>query len=231
MGSLLSGVSFKEPTTVEDCDSTWETDSEPEPELQDPGGEEEGPPLEQAGGGSDSDDPAADRQRRRQQQQQQQPEEPLPAAGGRPEAAEKRERAAEEEEEEQVVAVDKEEEKEGGDGVAEEDETEGREQGESEAPVPEQVTRDPLQTSAGEVGGLRGARWSSSLAAFWTGPSALTLAALCSLPRLSIAFLERAVRMEARGSQGYESDPEPFLAPFHLRPLLFPLHCLPPQPF
>ncbi|XP_071301154.1 opioid growth factor receptor-like protein 1 isoform X1 [Agelaius tricolor] len=30
MGSLLSGVSFKEPTTVEDCDSTWETDSEPE---------------------------------------------------------------------------------------------------------------------------------------------------------------------------------------------------------
>ncbi|XP_034287850.1 opioid growth factor receptor-like protein 1 isoform X1 [Pantherophis guttatus] len=134
MGSLLSGVSFKEPTTVEDCDSTWETDSEPEPELQDPGGEEEGPPLERAGGGSDGDDPAADRQ----QQQQQQPEEPLPAAGGRPEAAEKREGAAEEEEEEQVVAVEKEEEKEGGDGVAEEDETEGREQGESEAPGPEQ---------------------------------------------------------------------------------------------
>ncbi|XP_032072484.1 opioid growth factor receptor-like protein 1 [Thamnophis elegans] len=84
MGSLLSGVSFKEPTTVEDCDSTWETDSEPEPELQDPGGGE-GPPLEQAGGGSssnDGDDPAADRQ-----QQQPPPEEPLPAAGGRPEAA------------------------------------------------------------------------------------------------------------------------------------------------
>lgn len=149
MGSLLSGVSFKEPTTVEDCDSTWETDSEPEPELQDPGGEEEGPPLEQAGGGSDGDDPAADRQR----QQPQQPEEPLPAAGGRPEAAEKREGAAEEEEEEQVAAVEKEAEKEGGDGVAEEDETEGREQGETEAPGPEQVTRDPLQTSAGVVAG------------------------------------------------------------------------------
>ncbi|XP_073482861.1 opioid growth factor receptor-like protein 1 isoform X4 [Aquarana catesbeiana] len=27
MGNLLNGVSFKEPTTVEDCDSTWETDS------------------------------------------------------------------------------------------------------------------------------------------------------------------------------------------------------------
>lgn len=38
MGSLWSGVSFKEPTTVEDCDSTWETDSEPE--LQ----QEEGAP-------------------------------------------------------------------------------------------------------------------------------------------------------------------------------------------
>ncbi|XP_068137564.1 opioid growth factor receptor-like protein 1 isoform X2 [Hyperolius riggenbachi] len=33
MGNLLNGGSFKEPTTVEDCDSTWETDS---------GGEEEG---------------------------------------------------------------------------------------------------------------------------------------------------------------------------------------------
>ncbi|XP_026550944.1 opioid growth factor receptor-like protein 1 isoform X2 [Pseudonaja textilis] len=127
MGSLLSGVSFKEPTTVEDCDSTWETDSEPE--LQDPGGEE-GQPLEQAGGGGD--DPAADRQ----QQQQQQSEEPLPAACSRPEAAEKREGAAEEEEE--VVEKEKEEEKEGGDGVAEEDEAEGREQGETEAPGPEQ---------------------------------------------------------------------------------------------
>ncbi|XP_054018416.1 opioid growth factor receptor-like protein 1, partial [Dryobates pubescens] len=41
MGSLLSGVSFKEPTTVEDCDSTWETDSEPEEEeaAAEPGGE------------------------------------------------------------------------------------------------------------------------------------------------------------------------------------------------
>ncbi|XP_058032420.1 opioid growth factor receptor-like protein 1 isoform X2 [Ahaetulla prasina] len=141
MGSLLSGVSFKEPTTVEDCDSTWETDSEPEPEVQDPGGgEEEGPPLEQAGGGGDGDDPVADRQRQRQRQQQQPPEEPLPAAGSRPEAAEKREGAAEEEEEEeQMVAVEKEAEKEGGDGGAEEDdETEGREQGETEAPGPEQ---------------------------------------------------------------------------------------------
>ncbi|XP_025028894.1 opioid growth factor receptor-like protein 1 isoform X2 [Python bivittatus] len=125
MGSLLSGVSFKEPTTVEDCDSTWETDSEPE--LQDPGGEE-GPPLEQASGGDD--DPAADQHRRRRQQQQQQ-EEPLPAAGGRPEDAGNREGAVREEEEE-------EEEREGEEGAAEEDEPEGREQEETEAPSPEQ---------------------------------------------------------------------------------------------
>ncbi|XP_039202638.1 opioid growth factor receptor-like protein 1 isoform X1 [Crotalus tigris] len=134
MGSLLSGVSFKEPTTVEDCDSTWETDSEPE--LQDTGGEE-GPPLEQAGGGEGDDDPAADRQRRRQQQPPPPPppEEPLSATGGRPEAAENREGAAVEEEKEEV---EKEEEKAGGDGVAEEDEAEGRKQGETEAPGPEQ---------------------------------------------------------------------------------------------
>ncbi|XP_053457264.1 opioid growth factor receptor-like protein 1 isoform X2 [Nycticebus coucang] len=37
MGNLLGGVSFREPTTVEDCDSTWQTDSEPEPEEPGPG--------------------------------------------------------------------------------------------------------------------------------------------------------------------------------------------------
>lgn len=56
MGGLLSGVSFKEPTTVEDCDSTWETDSEPE--APEPGGEP------------------------RRQQQQQQQEGVCTAAGG-----------------------------------------------------------------------------------------------------------------------------------------------------
>ncbi|KAL8172688.1 UNVERIFIED_CONTAM: hypothetical protein K2H54_008141, partial [Gekko kuhli] len=63
MGGLLSGVSFKEPATVEDCDSTWETDSEPEPE-----------PLPEPRGGG----PA---------------EEELPAAGARPEDPEQREEA------------------------------------------------------------------------------------------------------------------------------------------
>ncbi|XP_047414361.1 opioid growth factor receptor-like protein 1 isoform X2 [Sciurus carolinensis] len=43
MGNLLGGVSFREPTTVEDCDSTWQTDSEPEPEEPGPGGGSEGP--------------------------------------------------------------------------------------------------------------------------------------------------------------------------------------------
>nr|XP_020641497.1 opioid growth factor receptor-like protein 1 isoform X2 [Pogona vitticeps] len=104
MGSLLSGVSFKEPTTVEDCDSTWETDSEPELQV-DPGGEEEeeegegggeGPQLEDAGGGGggeddDADTPAEDEQKPR--------EEPLPAATCRPEDAEPREGAAEGEKE------------------------------------------------------------------------------------------------------------------------------------
>ncbi|XP_006835817.1 PREDICTED: opioid growth factor receptor-like protein 1-like [Chrysochloris asiatica] len=37
MGNLLGGVNFREPTTVEDCDSTWQTDSEPEPEPEEPG--------------------------------------------------------------------------------------------------------------------------------------------------------------------------------------------------
>nr|XP_045012660.1 opioid growth factor receptor-like protein 1 isoform X2 [Jaculus jaculus] len=39
MGNLLGGVSFREPTTVEDCDSTWQTDSEPEPEPESEPGE------------------------------------------------------------------------------------------------------------------------------------------------------------------------------------------------
>lgn len=46
MGNLLGGVSFREPTTVEDCDSTWQTDSEPEPEEPGPGGGSEGPGQE-----------------------------------------------------------------------------------------------------------------------------------------------------------------------------------------
>ncbi|XP_042637496.1 opioid growth factor receptor-like protein 1 [Orycteropus afer afer] len=40
MGNLLGGVSFREPTTVEDCDSTWQTDSEPESEEPGPVGGE-----------------------------------------------------------------------------------------------------------------------------------------------------------------------------------------------
>lgn len=42
MGNLFGGVSAREPTTVEDCDSTWQTDSEPEPEPE-PEPEEPGP--------------------------------------------------------------------------------------------------------------------------------------------------------------------------------------------
>ncbi|EHA98048.1 Opioid growth factor receptor-like protein 1 [Heterocephalus glaber] len=51
MGNLLGGVGLREPTTVEDCDSTWQTDSEPEPEP-----EERGSPArdaEAAGAGQD----------------------------------------------------------------------------------------------------------------------------------------------------------------------------------
>lgn len=67
MGNLLGGVSFREPTTVEDCDSTWQTDSEPEPEPEQPG---------PAGGGEgqEHDEP-------------EQPEQPPERAGGRPRAS------------------------------------------------------------------------------------------------------------------------------------------------
>lgn len=62
MGNLLGGVSFREPTTVEDCDSTWQTDSEPEPEQPGPAG---------GGEGQEHDEP-------------EQPEQPPERAGGRP---------------------------------------------------------------------------------------------------------------------------------------------------
>ncbi|XP_051008932.1 opioid growth factor receptor-like protein 1 isoform X2 [Acomys russatus] len=62
MGNLLGGVSFREPTTVEDCDSTWQTDSEPEPEQPGPAG---------GGEGQEHDEP-------------EQPEQLPERAGGRP---------------------------------------------------------------------------------------------------------------------------------------------------
>ncbi|KAF5929864.1 hypothetical protein HPG69_002589 [Diceros bicornis minor] len=67
MGNLLGGGSFREPSTVEDCDSTWQTDSEPEPE---PEPEEPGP-----GGGEGPG------------QEPEQPEQPPERAGGRPRAS------------------------------------------------------------------------------------------------------------------------------------------------
>ncbi|XP_023109859.2 opioid growth factor receptor-like protein 1 isoform X1 [Felis catus] len=66
MGNLLGGVSFREPTTVEDCDSTWQTDSEPEPEEPGPGG----------GGGGEGPG-----------QEPEQPAQPPERAGGRPRAS------------------------------------------------------------------------------------------------------------------------------------------------
>lgn len=65
MGNLLGGVSFREPTTVEDCDSTWQTDSEPEPEQPGPAGGGEG----------------------QEQDEREQPEQPPERAGGRPRAS------------------------------------------------------------------------------------------------------------------------------------------------
>lgn len=70
MGNLLGGVSFREPTTVEDCDSTWQTDSEPEPE---PEPEEPGP-----GGGGGGEGPG---------QEPEQPAQPPERAGGRSRAS------------------------------------------------------------------------------------------------------------------------------------------------
>lgn len=205
---------------MEDCDSTWETDSEPE--LQDPGGEE-GPPLEQAGGGEGDDDPAADRQRRQQQPPPPPEEEPLPATGGRPEAAENREGAAVEEEKEEV-----EKEKAGGDGVAEEDEAEGREQGETEAPGPEQVTQDPCKLLP-RVGGRRGAL-ELFLVASWMGPLALTLESAGVSPRLAVASLCGLATDGGARKPRLQGSPWDFWLLFS-RTLAFLLRCLPPQPW
>lgn len=126
---------------MEDCDSTWETDSEPE--LQEPGGEE-GPALEAMGAGGEgceeggsgsgtgSDPPAEDEQRQGG---------PLPAASCRPEDAELREEAVEGDEGERQQEEDE-----------DEDEGDAREGGgreEADAPGMEQVTRDPANFSGG----------------------------------------------------------------------------------
>ncbi|XP_074751955.1 opioid growth factor receptor-like protein 1 isoform X2 [Athene noctua] len=82
MGSLLSGVSFKEPTTVEDCDSTWETDSEPE--AAEPGGEprrQEGVCTAAGGGEEPAELPAAESR----------PQEPPPPPSPPPEEGERAE--------------------------------------------------------------------------------------------------------------------------------------------
>ncbi|XP_020855808.1 opioid growth factor receptor-like protein 1 isoform X1 [Phascolarctos cinereus] len=57
MGNLLSGTSFKEPTTVEDCDSTWQTDSEPEPDEEEDGPAGSGPGSRE-GPGHEPEQPA-----------------------------------------------------------------------------------------------------------------------------------------------------------------------------
>ncbi|XP_036625015.1 opioid growth factor receptor-like protein 1 isoform X1 [Trichosurus vulpecula] len=57
MGNLLSGTSFKEPTTVEDCDSTWQTDSEPEPDEEEDSRDGSGPGSRE-GPGHEPEQPA-----------------------------------------------------------------------------------------------------------------------------------------------------------------------------
>ncbi|XP_025300393.3 opioid growth factor receptor-like protein 1 isoform X2 [Canis lupus dingo] len=75
MGNLLGGVSFREPTTVEDCDSTWQTDSEPEPE---PEPEPQPEPEEPGPGGGGGQGPG---------QEPEQPAQPPERGGGRPRAS------------------------------------------------------------------------------------------------------------------------------------------------
>ncbi|XP_049632849.1 opioid growth factor receptor-like protein 1 isoform X2 [Suncus etruscus] len=72
MGNLLGGVSFREPTTVEDCDSTWQTDSEPEPE--EPG----------AAGGGDAEAPGPGPEPEPEPEPERPPKPEDPRAGGRP---------------------------------------------------------------------------------------------------------------------------------------------------
>lgn len=119
MGSLLSGASFKEPTTVEDCDSTWETDSEP-------GVGDDGQSLEGRGGGAQ--EPAEEEENEEEEEEearwwQQQ----LPAASARREESERRGEAA--------AAAAEELEGEGGGG--------GKGCGEGDAANAERVTSDP----------------------------------------------------------------------------------------
>nr|XP_056712598.1 opioid growth factor receptor-like protein 1 [Euleptes europaea] len=121
MGGLLSGVSVKEPSTVEDCDSTWETDSEP----GEGGG---GQPLEGpgGGGGGQAEDPL--------EEGPQEPGGPRPAPSARPgnpeEAVENTELEGEED--------DDEEEEEGGEDDDDEEEEGGGGREEGEAVNPEQ---------------------------------------------------------------------------------------------
>uniref|UniRef100_A0A8C5WJZ5 Opioid growth factor receptor like 1 n=1 Tax=Leptobrachium leishanense TaxID=445787 RepID=A0A8C5WJZ5_9ANUR len=60
MGNLLNGVSFKEPTTVEDCDSTWETDSGGEDEEEAEPGDGRQEEITGGGGADSPEDPAAE---------------------------------------------------------------------------------------------------------------------------------------------------------------------------
>ncbi|KAG8548733.1 hypothetical protein GDO81_024392 [Engystomops pustulosus] len=60
MGNLLTGDSFKEPTTVEECDSTWDTDSGGEEEQGDDEEEAESVDGKQSGGEEESAGDGAD---------------------------------------------------------------------------------------------------------------------------------------------------------------------------
>ncbi|XP_072264605.1 opioid growth factor receptor-like protein 1 isoform X2 [Pyxicephalus adspersus] len=64
MGNLLNGASYKEPSTVEECDSTWETDSGGEEEDDDEdglqAGAEESEGEEQRSEGSQNDSSTSD---------------------------------------------------------------------------------------------------------------------------------------------------------------------------
>ncbi|XP_042307517.1 opioid growth factor receptor-like protein 1 isoform X2 [Sceloporus undulatus] len=138
MGSFLGGVSFQEPATVEDCDSTWETDSEPEEEEE----EEESPG---AGGGSRQGGPEEEEQEEEgeeQEEEEEEEEEEQPPKTGEPLPAPSREgeENAQEEAEAEQEEGDREEAAAGGGG--------GGEGEEGQAPSPKGQGDDATEMTA-----------------------------------------------------------------------------------
>ncbi|XP_029451503.1 opioid growth factor receptor-like protein 1 isoform X4 [Rhinatrema bivittatum] len=75
MGNLLSGTSPKEPTTVEECDSTWETDSGGEPEAEEGEGDRKQGETEAAADGPRQGEPEVEEEEEEEEEEHHQRQE------------------------------------------------------------------------------------------------------------------------------------------------------------